>query len=340
MSEGVDYAGGRPGGAALAAAGKTFAMRYVAHSVAGYNLTSAEVADLHGHGLSIGIVCERGEQRVLSGRAAGAEDAQLALAAVTALGFPADRPIYAACDFNASASQFPLIDVYLEGWDSVLGPSRTGIYGGIGVVDHCLAAGTARWGWQTVAWSGGKVSALAHVYQYATAASVGHALQINGAGVDYDRNLKTDFGQWAISAGGHMTPRQKGAGPVLGTVGWANWTPANALIAPDLSWKSNDRQRDEILNVVGIFDLVDAKGVPIDVDGQQPPKNHRDQVYLIDGTSAQPIFGAAAYMLRQDATPLVTPPPDCTAQAAAAAQAATTAAKATVAAAITKLQEV
>ena len=80
MSEGVDYSGGRPGGAALAAAGKTFVMRYVAHSIAGYNLTKAEVDDLQGHGLSIGLVCERGSSAMLGGQAAGTSDAKLALA--------------------------------------------------------------------------------------------------------------------------------------------------------------------------------------------------------------------------------------------------------------------
>ena len=53
--EGVDYSFGRPGGAALAKAGKVFAARYLEYSHspnAGKFLTSDEVVDLHGHGMT------------------------------------------------------------------------------------------------------------------------------------------------------------------------------------------------------------------------------------------------------------------------------------------------
>ena len=333
MEYGVDYSGGRPGGAALRAAGKTFAIRYIAHSIAEYNLTLAEVADLTARGLSIVIVCERGTQRALGGQAAGAFDAKLALSTANALGLPPDRPIYFAVDWNMQRDQESAVQAYFAGVASVIGLARTGIYGGLSAVQHAQAGKWATWFWQTYAWSLGIWASGVHIRQYLNGQSIG------GAAVDFDMALMADFGQWPAS-GGDMAPSQKNAGPVLGTVKWANWTPANALIAPDLSWKSSNRHADEILNVVGIFDLVDAKGTPIDIEGNQPPKLGRDQVYLIDGTTAQPVFGAAAYMLRQDATPLLTPPPDCTAQITAATQAATSAARTTIAIAIAKLQEV
>ena len=59
-------------------------------------------------------------------------------------------------------------------------------------------------------------------------------------------------------------------------------------------------------------DVKDAAGAPIDIDGNQPPLNGRDQCYLVD----DPSFGVAALALRADCdvlapaipTPTVLPP--------------------------------
>ena len=42
--------------------------------------------------------------------------------------------------------------------------------------------------------------------------------------------------------------------------------------------------------------VVDPDGKPIDIDGNQPPLNGRDQCYLVD----DPTFGCAALALRSD----------------------------------------
>jgi len=189
--EGVDYAWGRPGGAALVAAGKHFAMRYVPYpGNGGKGLTTAELGDLQSHGLAVGLVFESVKGRALGGRAAGIADATMTAAAVTSLGFPADRPVYFAVDFDASAAQQASIDAYLRGAASVLGASRIGVYGGLDVVNRCAENGSAKWFWQTYAWSGGRQSAHAHLYQYHNGQT------INGAAVDFDRALVSDFGQW------------------------------------------------------------------------------------------------------------------------------------------------
>lgn len=49
-------------------------------------------------------------------------------------------------------------------------------------------------------------------------------------------------------------------------------------------------------DVAASLDLKRADGTPIDIDGQSPPRNNRDQVYLVDA----PGFGIAALALRQD----------------------------------------
>jgi hypothetical protein len=57
-------------------------------------------------------------------------------------------------------------------------------------VEHCQAIGTARWFWQTYAWSGGKVSAHTHFLQYLNGQTVA------GASVDLNQSRQFDFGAW------------------------------------------------------------------------------------------------------------------------------------------------
>lgn len=187
--QGVDYSFARPGGAALAAAGKTFAMRYIA-SNDGKAVTTKEMDDLHANGLSVGFVFEMGASRALSDRPGGIIDGKRVLAALTALGIPVDRPVYFAVDFNAAPSQFDTIDSYLVGAASTLGSARVGVYGQAKLMDHCAGAKSAAWFWQTYAWSGGVVSKNTHVLQYH------NGQNINGA-VDLCRSYRADFGQWS-----------------------------------------------------------------------------------------------------------------------------------------------
>jgi hypothetical protein len=191
MTEGVDYSFGRPGGAALKAAGKVFAVRYLSYTGdGGKGIHAIEVDDLHAHGVAIAFVFESIAGRARGGHDAGAADGRASLAALTTLGVPTDRPAYFAVDFNATPNDYPLIDAYLAGAAEALGASRIGVYGEASVVDHCKASGSARWFWQTYAWSGGIVSGNAHLLQYRNSQT------INGAAVDFDRSLKADFGQW------------------------------------------------------------------------------------------------------------------------------------------------
>jgi len=192
-TEGVDYSYGRPGGAALAAAGKHFAVRYVPYSGdGGKGLGKAELADLRIHGIDVALVFESSKGRALAGHAAGAADAQLGLDAMVALGFPtASTPIYFAVDFDATLAQQPALDAYLAGAAAVLTRSQVGVYGSASVVDRCAAKPSAAWFWQTYAWSAGRQSSHAHLYQYR------NGQVINGAAVDFCRALAADFGQWA-----------------------------------------------------------------------------------------------------------------------------------------------
>ena len=186
--EGVDFSFGRPGGAALAAAGKRFVLRYI--TGAGKALTAAEITDYQAHGLDIGLIFESTANRALAGYAAGVNDAKSARTAMKALGIPVNVAIYFAVDFDVTlASQMAAIDDYLNGAHSVVG-DWTGVYAEYAVIEHVHAANPKAWLYQTYAWSGGKVSSHAHLLQYRNGQT------INGAAVDYDRALQANFGQW------------------------------------------------------------------------------------------------------------------------------------------------
>ena len=205
--EGVDYSFARPGGAALEAAGKVFACRYLAYSHApgpseAKFLTKPELADLHGHGISVVANFESTSNRALDGWGGGVADGSDAKVAMEGLGFPPDCPVYFAVDFNAQNVDQGKIDQYLKGAASVLGQPRIGVYGSYAVLTRCKGNRTAAWFWQTYAWSSGHVAPWANLYQYSNGQS------INGAAVDFDRALSANYG--AYDAPGGAGPAQPG----------------------------------------------------------------------------------------------------------------------------------
>jgi hypothetical protein len=184
---GVDYSSGRPGGAALAAAGKAFAARYVSTPGNPKNITRAEADDLAAHGVWSVVVWETTANRAGAGRAAGIADAHDAVAQATAAGMPGSRPLYFAVDWDADPAT---VVPYFQGVASVLGLPRVGGYGGFKVIKYLLDHGLITYGWQTAAWSQGKRDPRAAIYQPAT------GVHINGVACDNDTATVTDYGQW------------------------------------------------------------------------------------------------------------------------------------------------
>ncbi|MFR0351777.1 glycoside hydrolase domain-containing protein [Streptomyces sediminimaris] len=185
---GLDYAWSHPGGAAVKAAGKKFACRYLSPDRS-KNLSRAEADDLAAHGVSSVVVWESTAKRPLSGKSAGAEDAKAAAAQAAACGMPSSRPIYFAVDFDATPGQQTAINAYLDGAASVLGRARVGVYGGYYVVKRALDGGHAKWAWQTFAWSGGQWDKRAAIRQ-------GKQASIGGVSCDLNTALADDYGQW------------------------------------------------------------------------------------------------------------------------------------------------
>ena len=189
---GVDYSFARIPASQLKAAGYDFACRYLA-TAAGKRISASEVSDLQNNGVNLVLVFEDNANQSLQGNAQGVADAQEALAEANSVGWPSSRPIYFAVDFDATPGQQAAIDAYLQGAASVIGADRVGVYGGYYVVLRCSQNGTAKWFWQTVAWSGGQVFSGAHIYQNGQSA-------FNG-GADVDEAKQADFGQWGQGQG-------------------------------------------------------------------------------------------------------------------------------------------
>jgi len=189
-AQAVDYSFSRPSPADLAAAGYMGALRYLCTLPNAKAITGDEVTSLHANGLAVGLVWEDGAANALAGAGQGSVDGLKARRQADALGLPMDRPIYAAVDTDAQTFQFDSIDAYLRVFGAQTG-RPVGVYGSWLVVESMLDRGAATYAWQTAAWSHGKRSARAHLYQL-----VGHA----PPGCDVNDILQADWGQWPAPA--------------------------------------------------------------------------------------------------------------------------------------------
>lgn len=156
MSALIDYAWQKPSPAQIAAAGYTGVLRYLSFD-ASKNLSPAERDGLLAAGLAIGLVWETTATRAGQGYSAGQQDVQAAEAQANALGYPAGCPIFYAVDYAAAPAA---VVPYFQGVQG-LASHPVGVYGSASVIE----AVPATWKWQTVAWSGGRVSSQAHIYQ-------------------------------------------------------------------------------------------------------------------------------------------------------------------------------
>jgi hypothetical protein len=152
----LDYAWAKPSPAAIKAAGYSGVMRYLSHDST-KNLSKAEATGLLAAGLSIGLVWETTASRAGAGFAAGAADVVAAEAQATALGYPLTAVLFYAVDYDAAPAA---VAPYFAGVTSKA-HRPVGVYGGIRVVDGVVAP----WKWQACAWSAGRVSTSAHLYQ-------------------------------------------------------------------------------------------------------------------------------------------------------------------------------
>ena len=174
-------------GATLKAAGVRRVVRYLSR----YSwkvITAAEVADLKAHGIGIDLVFEDGARNSVLGYNQGVSDARFALAQAVGLfgGDTGGSITFAVDDGAITGAQ---ADAYFDGCAHVLGVDRCGPYGSYDICEHMASRGFKAI-FQTYAWSNGRFSPHAKIYQY----SNGHSL--GGVGVDYDKFCFDDCGEW------------------------------------------------------------------------------------------------------------------------------------------------
>jgi hypothetical protein len=152
----LDYAWAKPTPAAIKAAGYSGVMRYLSPDST-KNLSKPEATALLAAGLSIGLIWESTANRAGQGFAAGAADAATAEAQATALGYPFSAALFYAVDFDGGVAA---VAPYFAGVAS-RAARPVGVYGSARVVEGVAVL----WKWQACAWSAGRVSASAHLYQ-------------------------------------------------------------------------------------------------------------------------------------------------------------------------------
>jgi hypothetical protein len=162
---GADYSVGRPGGAALAAAGVKAVGRYAATGRTDVNISAAEVRDLRAHNIDIFVYNEHTAGYMLPGASAATRYVPGAVKVCRDAGLP-DGPIFYSVDVDATLggepvsatalgnmrklAEFLTTAAALTSWDEV------GVYGGFYVVKWLLDnLPNLKHAVQTSAWSAG-----------------------------------------------------------------------------------------------------------------------------------------------------------------------------------------
>jgi hypothetical protein len=202
---GLDYAGSSPGAAAVKEASFDFVARYLSRDNS-KRIKKPEYDDMVSNGVEVVLVFEDYANQALKGYDQGVADAKVALEQANALGWPEDRPIHFAVDFDINDAQKPIAGQYQKGAISVLGASRVGAYGGYWWIKYCVENGlsASNANWQAVAWSGNLIHGAATLFQRLGGTTV------NGTECDINEALKDDFGQSnaTITKGKKMTLEQ------------------------------------------------------------------------------------------------------------------------------------
>lgn len=204
MLNGIDfsYGGGVTTGQILAA-GYHFVCRYLSGGNS-KDISAAEVANYRKAGIPIVFVWETsGNMYTQANGVSAAQSAVAELARVGASG----ATVFFAQDVPVASGTNPV--AYMRGVNSVIGVSRSGIYGQYSVVREVLNAGVAAYAWQTSGGSGGLWDNRARLRQ------VRYNLHVGPAAIDVDQaafynsstvlTLAHDFGQF---------PRPSGSTPV------------------------------------------------------------------------------------------------------------------------------
>jgi hypothetical protein len=166
---------------AIRAAGYEFVARYlVPERYAWKRLTRAEAEAITAAGMKIVSVFETTANRPVRGAAAGAVDGAEALKEAKAIGQPLGTAIYFAVDYDAQPKDYDAIEAYLRAAAAAITGYRVGVYGSYAVIEEMARRGAAQHFWQTYAWSRGKRSQRANIYQHKNGVTLaGHTVDLN-----------------------------------------------------------------------------------------------------------------------------------------------------------------
>ncbi len=169
--------------------GYKFVCRYLSGDPSGgKDITASEQSDLEAAGIDVVLNWETTGTDASNGYNAGVSDATAAKSEAESVGQPLNRPIYFSIDFDAQSGDAAAINEYFKGVASVIGVSRTGVYGGYYIVNELFNAGLVTWGWQTYAWSNGAWDSRAQLRQVQNGVDNGQ--------LDADTGMVPDFGQY------------------------------------------------------------------------------------------------------------------------------------------------
>lgn len=235
----VDYSFGRPTSpAALKAQGVKLVMRYLSPPPNAKNLSAAEAKGLLAAGLGILLGWETNADRALTGRNGGRTDGKAAANLAQSLGAPLGLTIYYAVDFDTnrnSPNQWAVIAEYFRGCGEDK-RYKVGVYGEADILEYLHGLGVVTSEWQTYAWSGGRLSSEADLYQYL------NGQHMAGATVDYDRIIHADkLGAWWP---GGVIPQSLPPSPI---------TPPHAQSPEGLFMALSEAEQRSMLTDIGLL---------------------------------------------------------------------------------------
>lgn len=177
----------------LKANGVSFVGRYLVPPGMWKDLKADEIRGLHDAGLAILLCWEIDVGDMKGGAERGALDGARAKALAEGFGVPAGTVIYFACDYGAPESDYPTIEAYIRAAQEAVAPYEAGLYGHAGLADYLAQRGACKRFWQCVAWSLGRLSQYASVYQYQWSGGAESKAMAAKAGFPVDMNKTTSL---------------------------------------------------------------------------------------------------------------------------------------------------
>lgn len=203
--QGLDYSYSHPNLECVKQSGYDFVARYIGDldpNSAKY-LDAAELNLILSAGLSVVVVRETTAGFMINDD--GAVHARISREHCNRLGL-FGIPIYYALDVDPrglSGQQRANVNRFLAQAAAVDGGrNNVGIYGSDDALDWFVGP-SCRWGWQTYAWSTGRISSNAHFRQYR------NGVTLCGGQVDLNETYYDDFGQWPRPESNDLTPEER-----------------------------------------------------------------------------------------------------------------------------------